>query len=186
MSIPSHATQVFGWKSFDVYQWEQEMLDGSSKIFEKLKRNNTVDVVAVLKDWTIVILEEQQPGRDVFYGLVWWTCEAGESSLETAKRELLEETWLVSEDWELYNSYTLSSRIDYTSNIFIARDCELVAEQNLDPGWEHIIIKQLDREDFINTIADPKFRVGEFALEVLREIFLWKEDELKRKILKSV
>ncbi len=184
MSIPSNAIKVFEWKTFDVYQREQEMFDGSTKIFEKLKRNNTVDVVAISKGWDIFVLEESQPGRDVFYGLIGWTCEDGEQPLETAKRELLEETWLVSEDRELFNSYTLSSRIDYTSNIFIAGNCELVGSQNLDPGWEHITIKQLRREDFIAVVTDPKFRVGEFALDMLREIVSGKEDELKRKIFK--
>jgi hypothetical protein len=37
------------------------MFDGSTKIFEKLKRNNTVDVVAVSNDGGIFILEEKQP-----------------------------------------------------------------------------------------------------------------------------
>ena len=39
MKIPKNATKVFSGKTFDVYQWEQEMFDGSKKIFEKLKRN---------------------------------------------------------------------------------------------------------------------------------------------------
>ncbi|KKP89624.1 MAG: NUDIX hydrolase [Candidatus Moranbacteria bacterium GW2011_GWC2_37_73] len=32
--IPEHAKKVFSGTFFDVYQWEQEMFDGSKKIKE--------------------------------------------------------------------------------------------------------------------------------------------------------
>jgi ADP-ribose pyrophosphatase len=159
MTIPSHADKVFTGKTFAVYQWQQKMFDGNYKTFEKLKRNNTVDVVAISEDGQFYILEEQQPGRPMFYGLIGGTCEDGEQTLETAQRELLEETGLVSDNRQLFNSYTLSSRIDYTSNIFIARNCKVVDVQHLDPGGEHIVIKKVDREQFLDIIADPQFRV---------------------------
>jgi hypothetical protein len=44
-----------------VYHWEQEMFDGSTKIFEKLKRNDTVDIIALSQDGEIFVLEEKQP-----------------------------------------------------------------------------------------------------------------------------
>ncbi len=183
--IPENAKKVFSWKSFDVYQWEQEMFDWSKKVFEKLKRNDSVDIVAIDKNNNIYILEEQHPWREPFFWLVGWTCEDWETPIETAKRELLEETWLKSDDWELFWSYTRSSRIDHKSNIFIARNCNKIQEQNLD-AWEKIKIKVMNWSDFLCIVANPKFRVQEFALEVLREIFLWKEEELKNKIFKNI
>lgn len=183
--IPENANKVFSWKTFDVYQWEQEMFDWSKKIFEKLKRNDSVDIVAIDKNNSIYILEEQHPWREPFFWLVWWTCEDWETSIETARRELLEETWLESNDWELFWSYTRSSRIDHKSNIFIARNCNKIQEQNLD-AWEKIKVRIVNWNDFLNIIANPKFRVQEFALEVLREIFLWKEEELKNKLFKNI
>jgi len=44
-----------------VYQWEQKMFDETIKIFEKLKRNDTVDIIAVSENLDICILEEEQP-----------------------------------------------------------------------------------------------------------------------------
>lgn len=186
MTIPTHADKVFSWTTFDVYQREQELFDGSTKIFEKLHRNNTIDVVAISPDNLIYILEEQQPTRPMFYGLVWWTCESGESPLQTAQRELLEETWLISDDWILFNSYTLSSRIDYTSNIFIAKNCRLVDTQHLDPWWEQITVKRVTWDEFKLIVADPKFRVWEFALEMLRELYHGNEDRLKSRFINDV
>jgi len=182
MSIPNNAKKVFAWITFDVYQWEQEMFDWSSKIFEKLKRNDTVDIIAISQNNEIYILEEEQPLRKPFYWLVWWTCENWEEPLETAKRELLEETWFKSDNWELFWTYKKSSRIDYKNNIFIARNCKKVQNQNLDSG-EKIKIHKVNWKQFLDIVADPKFRVSEFALEVFSDIYLWKENELKEKIL---
>ena len=184
MWIPEKAKKVFNWKIFSVYQWEQEMFDWTIKIFERLKRNDSIDVIAVSENNEIFILEEQHPWRRAFFWLVWWTCEDWEAPIETAKRELLEETWLESDDWELFWSYAMSSKIDYKSNIFIARWCKNVKNQNLD-AWEKIRIKKVKWKEFLYIITNPKFRVWEFALEVLREIFLWKEKELKEKIFKN-
>jgi ADP-ribose pyrophosphatase len=181
--IPNEAKKVFWWIDFDVYQWKQKMFDWSFKTFEKLKRNHSVDIIAVSEDKEIYILKEEHPWRMPFIWLVWWSCEDWEEPLETAKRELLEETWLSSDDWELFWIYTKSSRIDHNSNIFIARNCKLIQNQNLDP-WEKIEIKKVNWDDFLNIVANPNFRVSEFALETLRYIFLWKEQELKNIILK--
>ncbi len=171
MKIPSHAKRVFEGKTFNVYQWEQEMFDGSRKTFEKLRRNDSVDIVAVLPDGKIVILEEEHPGRPPFYGLVGGTCEDGEDPLETAERELLEETGLESAEWELFGSYSRSSRIDHQSHIFIARNCRKVENQNLDSG-ERINVRTVEWPEFLQIVADPKFRVQEFALEALRQVFV--------------
>ncbi|EKE27202.1 MAG: NUDIX hydrolase [uncultured bacterium (gcode 4)] len=183
MKIPEHAKLVFKWKMFDTYQWEQEMFDWSTKTFEKLKKNNTIDIVAVSEDWYIYILEEEQPWRPPFYGLVWWTCEKWEDTIDTAKRELLEETGLISNDWTLFKSYTKSSKIDYESVIYIAKNCKKIQEQNLDSG-EKITFKKVNWKEFVDIVADPKFRVQEFALDVLRHLYLWKEKELKDIILR--
>lgn len=127
-TIPEYAKLVFKWQTFDTYQWEQTMFDWSIKIFERLKRNDTVDTVAVAEDWEIYVLEEQQPWRDIFYGLVWWTCEDGEDAITTAQRELLEETWLVSDDWQLFGKYSKSSRIQQISYVYIAKNCKKIQE----------------------------------------------------------
>lgn len=178
MSLPDNAVKVFSWKIFDVYQWEQEMYDWTTKIFEKLKRNDTVDVLAITNSWEILILEEIQPWRELFYWLVWGTCENSEKPIETAKRELFEETWYKSEDWSLFNSYSNSSKIDYKSNLFIAKNCKKISEQNLD-WWEKIFVKKVNWDIFLDVLSDKRFRVTEFALDIFRKLHNWKEKELK-------
>ena len=61
--IPDNAKKVFGGVLFDVYQWEQELFDGTKTIFEKLKRPDTVVVFPVLDDGKILLTEQEQPGN---------------------------------------------------------------------------------------------------------------------------
>jgi hypothetical protein len=91
LPIPSHAKKVFEGVIFDVYQWEQKMFDGSVETYEKLKRNGTVEIIAVTKDKKIIVLKESQPARSEFTNLISGRIERGETPLETARKELLEE-----------------------------------------------------------------------------------------------
>ena len=181
--LPDNAKCVFEWKIFSIHQREQKMFNWKKKTFEKASRVDTIDVIATTRDWKILILEERQPWRDIFYWLVWWTCEKQEAPINTAKRELLEETWMNTQDWELFNSYRISSKLAYESHIFVARNCEKIQEQDLDKWGEVIILKEMGWNDFIDFVASDKFKVKEFALTMLRMIHNWKEKELKEKIL---
>jgi len=56
-----------------------------------------------------------------------------EDALEAAKRELLEETGYKSDDWKFLLSVPSNATMaDNYANIFVARNCKKVSEQNLD------------------------------------------------------
>src|SRR5882757_3955251 len=103
MKIPPQAKKVFQGVIFSVYQWQQEMFDGSTETFEMLKRPNTIEVIATQGD-KILISRQSQPNKENFYSLFGGRAEEGEDPLVTAKRELLEESGLESDDWELFKS----------------------------------------------------------------------------------
>lgn len=84
--MPENAKRVFKGVVFDVYQWEQELYDGSKATFEKLKRPDTVVVFPVLPDGKILLTEQEQPGKDPFIGGLGGRMDEGEDMLETAKR----------------------------------------------------------------------------------------------------
>jgi hypothetical protein len=79
--IPENAKLAFKGKIFDVYQWEQEMYDGSKTIFEKIKRPDTVVVFPVLDDGTILLTEQEQPGREPFIDAPGGRVDEGEEGL---------------------------------------------------------------------------------------------------------
>src|SRR5258705_12975024 len=111
MKIPPQAKLVFKGVIFSVYQWEQEMFDGTKETFEMLKRPSTIEVIPVMGD-KIVMSRQSQPDHHNYYSLFGGRAEENEEPLITAKRELLEEAGLESDDWELLKSYQPVHKID--------------------------------------------------------------------------
>ncbi|MDD2487231.1 MAG: NUDIX hydrolase [Candidatus Gracilibacteria bacterium] len=182
MKIPEHAKKVFKGVLYDVYHWDQELYDGTTKIFEMLKRNPASFVIPISDDGNIYILEQEQPGRQPYYSFPGGSGEDGEDALELAKRELLEETGLVGYDWELFKTYNQSGKIDYEKPCYISRNCKKIQEQELD-GGEKIKVIKVNWEEFKTIITGPKFRMSDFGFDFVRELYNGREEELKKKIL---
>ncbi len=150
--LPNNAKKVFSGVIFDVYQWEQKMYDGTTEMFERLDRPDTVDVLATTKEGKIIIQRQSQPDRDeAFLCLIGGRVEKGEDPLEAAKRETLEETGYTSSEWEFLLSYQPTSKIRWEMFVYIARQCEKTSDQNLDPG-ERIEVMEVTFDEFIELV----------------------------------
>lgn len=132
--IPPNAQRVFQGVMFDVYQWEQDLYDGSKKIFEKLKRPDTVVVFAVLDDGQIILTQQEQPGKDPFVGAAGGRVDEGEDILSAAKRELLEETGYQAEEFIMWDAQHPTPKIDWVVYTFIAKGLKKVSGGHLDAG----------------------------------------------------
>ncbi len=166
--IPSHAKKVFNGKIFDVYQWEQEMFDGSRKTFEKTSRSDHAVIIAVTKDKKIVIEHQDQPNNHGLVSTPAGGLESGEDPLDGAKRELLEETGYTSEDWHLWKVSSPNEKIRSDIYYFIARDCNLSGKQNTDAG-ERIRIELVDFDQFLVLTESDDFRdwiLGRYIMQV--------------------
>lgn len=166
MKIPSHAALVFKGIIFDVYQWEQEMYDGSKATFEALKRPSTVQIIPTSGD-RIYLSYEEQPGKprvNTFFG---GRMEKNEEPLTTAKRELLEETGMEAQDWVLFKEYSMDGKIDWSVYLYIARNSKKVSDPQLD-GGEKIDIKEVSFEEFIKVTSQEDFLESHFSLDILR------------------
>lgn len=166
MKIPDQAKRVFKGVIFDVYQWEQEMFDGSKATFEMMKRPGTTQVIATVGD-KIFMAHESQPTKPDFFSLPGGRLEEGEEPLAGAKRELLEESGLESDDWELYKMYEPVHKLDWQVHAYIARNCRKVAEPKLDSG-EKIAIEAMDFDKFVATVLFSKFWGDTFVMDILR------------------
>jgi len=166
--IPSHAKKMFSGVIFDTYQWEQIMFDGSTATFEMLKRMSTVSILATTKEHTILLAHQQQPHHDDFISLPGGKQDPGETPLETAKRELQEESGYTSNEWELYKSYKPYNKIDWEVFVYIAKNCKKTHPQQLDPG-EKISISTVSFEEFIETVTvTSNFHGHEIVEDILR------------------
>lgn len=180
--IPDHAKLVFKGVLHHIYQWEQEVFDGSFQTFEAIKKNDSVTIVAVVGD-KIIINNEEQPGKPPFLALPGGMGEEGSSPLEDAKRELLEETGYESDDWiEWFSSDVLNhGKIEWNNHFFVARNCKKTGEPHLDPG-EKIEVTLVTFDGFLEFRNNPKAR-NKDLIPVLERVA---HDEVERRKLKEL
>ena len=166
MKIPAQAKRVFKGVIFDVYQWEQLLYDGTTATFEALKRPSTIQIIPTLGE-KIFLSHEEQPAKPRTYSFLGGRAEPNEEPLVTAKRELLEESGLVSKDWELYKVYQNPGKIDWTIYLFIARNCEKIQDPHLDAG-EKIDVKEVSFDKFLEIVSAKEFWAGNISSDILR------------------
>lgn len=181
MKIPKVAKKVFKGKIFDVYQWQQKVYDGTYETFEMLKRVNTIEVIAIANG-KVCISHQSQPTKPDFYSLFGGRAEEGESPLETAKRELKEESGMESDNWQLYTSYMPLHKIDWTIYTYIAKDCKKVEEVKPDPG-EKLETLELSFDKFIEFVLSDKYWGNELVIDILRMKVDGTLDDFKNKLL---
>jgi ADP-ribose pyrophosphatase len=160
--LPEEAERVFKGVMFEVYQWQQKMYDNSIMTFERLKRIDTVTVIATVGN-RIILQEQEQPIKGKFFSFPGGACDHEDNTpLMEAKRELFEETGYSSDDiffWRDLGSRGAVCRNDY----FIARNCLKIAEPQLDSG-EKITNKLISYGDFLMLSEQENFRHRDFAL----------------------
>lgn len=157
------AKEVFAGEFFRVWQWPQELYDGSVATFESLSRPDTVTVLAFDSEGKIIMTKQSQPGFTQFWSLPGGVIDEGEEVFAAAKRELLEETGYVSDEWHFLFCGQLNSRIDWANFHLVAKNCQLVAEITPDAG-EKIQVELLERTAFADLLHRNEFRNGDFAL----------------------
>src|SRR3989338_4396232 len=181
--IPENAKKVFKGILFDVYQWEQELFDGTKAIFEQLKRLDTVVVFPVLPDGKIILTKQEQPGKELFIGAAGGRVDEGEDVLEAAKRELLEETGYEAEQFILWNALQPTSKVEWAVYIFVAKGLKKVAEMNLD-GGEKITLRPTTFDELADIATND--RKNFYEKEVVEFFFEAKLDPKKMEELKEL
>lgn len=134
-----------------------------------------VNVIAITKEGKFVMVEQYRHGlQDIFTELVAGISETGESPLESAKRELLEETGYGNGHWELFT--VLSQNPSATTNLtysFLATDVEPIAQQHLDET-EDIAVHLLTEDQVKQLLLSDTMKQSLMAAP------LWKYFALKR------
>jgi 8-oxo-dGTP pyrophosphatase MutT (NUDIX family) len=164
--LPADAQRVFKGVLFDVYQWQQELFDGTRATFEQLRRPDTVVIVPVTEQGTIIVSTEKQPGMGWFSTLPCGGVDTGESPLAAAHRELFEETGYKAAHMDFWFSEQISSRVDWAVYVYIARGCKVFAPQKKTAG-EDITTRECTFDEFLKVAATDDFQ----NLEVIRRLF---------------
>ena len=155
--MPKQARRVFKGVIFDVYQWEQELFDGTRATFEMLKRPDTVRIIAI-KEGKIVVLEQEQPSFGLFYDLPSGRHDVKtENELAAARRETLEETGMIFSTWKVLDVEQPQTKIDWLIYTFLADNLMSETGQKLDAG-ERITVTLKTFDEVKGLLNNPKVR----------------------------
>jgi len=144
--------------------------------FDILECSPWINIFALNKESEVILVEQYRHGiDDVTLEIPGGGVNRGESFLEGAKRELLEETGYSSSDWvKLGELQANPAFMTNTCTTFLALNCEKTQKQNLDP-MEEIEVKLLSLKDF-----EKKMKNGEVAHSLVVSAYalytLWKQD----------
>ena len=163
--IPSHANKVFKGVIFDVWQWEQELYDGTTTTFEKLKRPDTVNVIPITPEGKIILSKQEQPGVVPFTGVLGGRVDPGETPTEAVKRELLEESGYEAQEYILWHALQPIEKIDWAIYTFIAKGVKRVQDPELE-GGEKIELLHLSFKEFIDVTTQKNFRDPEIEASI--------------------
>jgi len=98
-----------------------------------------------------------------------------ETPLDAIKRELKEETGYESDEWELLaKTYDSPPRDTSSMYLYLARNCVLASEQNLDE-FEELSFKLVAFRDAVNMVLANEIRVNNSANAILRCAILYPE-----------
>lgn len=130
---------------------------------------NWINVIAETKDHQLVMIDQYRHGLGVTkYEIVAGVIDQGETPLQAAQRELLEETGFGGGEWQEY--MTLSPNTSCQSNLsytFLARGVERLRAQEQEET-EDINVHVMNREDVYTLLQQ-----GEI-LQALHAAPLWK------------
>ena len=136
-----------------------------------LKSTDWVNVVALTTDQRLVVVRQYRFGtEEITTEVPGGMIDPGEGHEESARRELLEETGYVSAHWTYLGSVDPNPAVQTNQmHHWLARDCRLEAEQDLDAG-EDIEVATLSEEELRGAVSSGEIRHA-LVLTALHRVF---------------
>ncbi|MBI2486720.1 MAG: NUDIX hydrolase [Deltaproteobacteria bacterium] len=128
---------------------------GKDHDFYVIEAPDWINVVAITPDEQIVLIKQYRHGtQSVTLEIPGGMVDPGESPLEAAKRELLEETGYTSNEWIFIGKVHPNPAIqNNTCHMFLAKDVKKVQEPNFE-GTEDIVSFLTPAKEIPNLVAE--------------------------------
>ena len=166
--IPDNANCVFKGQIFDVYQWSQEMYDGTSETFEMLRRPDTVSVIGIVED-KILVLDDEQPHTGSRKSFPGGRVDLSDESTESAaQREMLEETGYSFNNWRLIKVGQPHTKIEWFVYLYLAWEVKDQQATDHDAG-EKSTVHQLEVSELKNLVINKSGYLGE-STEIFKNL----------------
>jgi len=160
--IPEGASCVFNGHIFDVYQWPQELYDGSEATFEMLKRADTTNVICIDED-KIIIIDDEQPNRGSLKTFPGGRIDPEDTDIQTgAAREVLEEIGYSFANWRLIKVEQPIRKIEWFVYLYVAWGKTDQTTPHHDPG-EKITVRPVTFEELKDIVMSGDGYLGESA-----------------------
>lgn len=160
------SSEIFSGKILDLKLNEVSLADGSHSKREVIIHSGGAAVLAINDNDEIALVFQYRAGcSEVVCELPAGKVERDEEPIVCAKRELLEECGMVSDDWTLLNDcYPSPAYVDEVISVFLAKNCRKVAEKHLDEG-EYLSFRLIDFKQALawvlsGDIKDAKTQIG--------------------------
>ena len=158
------------WKVFQTF-FETNGKKWNVLTMEKSKNTEAVFILPLTKNNEIIYLKEFKfwPNEYQFVIPAWWV--ENKSLEETAKDELLEETWYIAEEIIYIWKYNHNNYISWKIHLFIWINCDKIWWQNL-KDIEEIEVLKSSIEDFENMIKNNEIHCpwSEIAFRKAKEL----------------
>ena len=162
---------VYTGDYFKVYRDTVSLPNGASSYREYLKHPGAVMIIPVFDNGDVLVERQYRyPMRQVFVEFPAGKKDAGEAPLETAQRELLEETGYTAKNYnhitDIHNALAYS---DEVIHFYIAEDLHDSGQQKLDDN-EFVQVMRVPLVELMNWIRqgwvpDVKTQLGAFWLQ---------------------
>ena len=136
-----------------------------------------INVIAITEDGEMVLVRQYRHGiGETRLELCAGVVDDGESPLDGAKRELLEETGYAGGEWEELMVVSANpSTMNNVSHSFVAKGVKRVAGQNLDPT-EDIDVVLMSQDDVFGLLRDGEFVQSLMAAPLWKYFYLTKTE----------
>lgn len=137
------------WKNFRLKDWKTSQF----LIYSHQNIKVATMVMPLTKDNKLILWREFRYWVEKFiYDFPVWVLESNISEIENVAKELREESWYISKDFDYIWETIVSSYEDTIIKYYIARNC-VFWKQELE-NWEYIEVFEITVKDFENMIKN--------------------------------